>query len=247
MPLRDHFRPPISHVESWEAVHGGWPMAIVQQLFRTLPSGYVAAPRIHRGTQFEIDVATYERDSHGSASFGSSASNGNGGVATAVFAPPQPTLEIDTELPEQDEYEVLIYDETLGRTLVAAIELVSPANKDRPENRRAFVAKCAALLQKNVCVSIVDLITTRHFNLYADLLDFIGRTDPAVSPDPPPVYAVTCRARTLDRPSRIAIWAYPLTVGQPLPQLPIWLTEETKVTLDLESSYEETCRVLRIP
>lgn len=30
MPLRDHFRPPLSEVSSWEEVHGGWPMVIVQ-------------------------------------------------------------------------------------------------------------------------------------------------------------------------------------------------------------------------
>lgn len=153
-PLRDHYQPPTSHVASWEEVYGGWPAVMVQQLYRTLPAGYAAAPRVHRGSQVEIDVAIYDRDES---------------LEPAVWAPPKPTLEIDTELPEQDEYEVRIYDETHGRELVAALEIVSPANKDRPENRRAFVAKCAALLQKNVCVSIVDLITTRHFNLYADL------------------------------------------------------------------------------
>ena len=40
--------------------------------------------------------------------------------------------------------------------LVAAIELVSPSNKDRPENRKTFVNKCEAPLKKEVCVTIVD-------------------------------------------------------------------------------------------
>lgn len=48
---------------------------------------------------------------------------------------------------------------------MAAIEIVSPANKDRPEHRHAFVAKCAALLQNQVSVTIVDLVTTRGFYL----------------------------------------------------------------------------------
>ena len=30
MPLRDHFRPPLSDQRSWEGLHGGWPMMIVQ-------------------------------------------------------------------------------------------------------------------------------------------------------------------------------------------------------------------------
>jgi hypothetical protein len=33
---------------------------------------------------------------------------------------------------------------------VAAIELVSPANKDRPEQRSQFTAQCAALLRQSV-------------------------------------------------------------------------------------------------
>jgi hypothetical protein len=28
MPLRDHFRPPLSDRRSWEELHGGWPMMI---------------------------------------------------------------------------------------------------------------------------------------------------------------------------------------------------------------------------
>ena len=55
---------------------------------------------------------------------------------------------VETELADHDEYEVRVYDRKYRRRLVAAIELVSPANKDRPDKRRAFVGKCAALLRK---------------------------------------------------------------------------------------------------
>jgi hypothetical protein len=102
------------------------------------------------------------------------------------------------------------------------------------------------LLQQNVCVSIVDLITTRNFNLNTDLLALIDREDPAFAPHTPPVYAVTCRGRKIGQTPRLETWAYPLALGKPLPELPIWLTEDLAVHLDLEASYEETCRVLRI-
>ena len=39
---------------------------------------------------------------------------------------------------------------------------------------------------------------------------------------------------------------FPGAVGQPLPTLPLWLSEELFVPVELEASYEETCRVLRI-
>ena len=78
-----------------------------------------------------------------------------------------------------DEYEVRVFDTKSGRRLVAAVEIVSPANKDRPEHRRAFVAKCAALIQNRVCVAIVDLVTTRTSNLYGELLELLGENDPS--------------------------------------------------------------------
>ena len=62
-----------------------------------------------------------------------------------------------------------------------------------------------------------------------------------------PVYAVVCRSTRKDATWRIETWMRPLSVGQPLPTLPLWLADDLAVPLDLEASYEETCRVLRIP
>ncbi|MDA1052657.1 MAG: DUF4058 family protein [Planctomycetota bacterium] len=167
-------------------------------------------------------------------------------MSTATWAPPEPTLVVDADPTEFYEYEVLIFDHSRGRQLVAAIEIASPANKDHPETRQAFVSKCAALLQKRVCVSIIDLVTTRNFNLYCELLNIFRQSDPAFSPAPPTTYAVTCRSRKVRQRPRFETWAYPLVVGQPLPVLPIWLEEDVAVSLDLEASYQETCRALRL-
>lgn len=41
-------------------------------------------------------------------------------------------------------------------------------------------------------------------------------------------------------------WEHELTLGQPLPTLPLWLAENLAIPLDLEESYEDTCRTLRI-
>lgn len=246
MPLRDHFRPPLDDVTSWEGFHGQWPAMIVLALVRKLPRRYIAAPRVHSGSSIEIDVATYEQDAADASV--AEASNGNGGaVATAVWAPPRPTLTVATDLPDLDEYEVRVYDSKRGRRLVAAIEIVSPANKDRPEHRRAFVAKCAALLQQLVSVSIIDLVTTRNFNLYSDLLELLGRGDPSLKPEPPPLYAVACRGTKREDVWQLEAWMHSLTLGQALPTLPLWLADNLAVQLELEECYEETCRALRIP
>jgi hypothetical protein len=244
MPLRDHFHPPLENEGSWEGFHGQWPAMIVIALGRKLPLGYAAEPRVRLGTYYEIDVGSYEKDTP--ERFVPESSVEEGGVATAIWAPPKPTLTAATEVPDQYEYEVLIYDTKHRRRLVAAVEIVSPANKDRPENRRLFVAKCAALFRQQVCVAIVDLVTTRKINLYSDLLDLIGHTDPSMAPVPPALYGAVCRwRREQDRP-RLETWAHAFALGQPLPTLPLWLADDLSVPLELEASYEETCRILRL-
>jgi hypothetical protein len=169
----------------------------------------------------------------------------NPSLPTRYVAEPLVHLVI-TDLPDQDEYEVRVFDTKRHRRLVAAVELVSPANKDRPENRRAFVAKCATLLQQQVSITIVDLVTTRQFNLYADLLDLIGQSDPSLAPAPPGQYAAACRWKPADNARQLETWAHALFLGQPLPTLPLWLADNFAVPLELDASYEEACRILRI-
>ncbi len=164
------------------------------------------------------------------------------GVA-AVWAPAEPTLIIETSLADFDEYEVRVYDTRQGRRLVAAIEIISPSNKDRPESRQQFVAKCESLLRHQVSVILVDVVTNRQFNLYAELLSWIGEKDAEA---PPATYAVACRWRAAGVPRLLETWNHALVLGDPLPILPLWLNNELAIPLDLESSYEQTCHDLRI-
>lgn len=243
MPLRDHFHPPISKRSSWEGFHGGWPMCIVEDLGPRLPEGFVAEPRVHLGSFYEIDVSAFEHD--GDRNHVASALATSRTAATSLEACPAPTSTIDADFPEQYAYEVLIFDLQRERRLVAAVEIVSPANKDRPESRQLFVAKCMNLLRQDICVSIIDVVTIRQFNLYDDLLALLERSNPA-SDRAASTYAVTCRKQPGIGRAKVDSWFRPLKIGEPLPSLPVWLSETEHVSLDLEASYEETCRVLRI-
>jgi uncharacterized protein DUF4058 len=237
MPLRDHFHPPVSKKSSWEGFHGGWPMVIVQQLRKQLPPGFVAEPRVHLGTLMEIDVGALEAEE--APRIGRA--NGNGGMATVVWTATTPAVAVETDPPGEYEYEVRVFDLERERTLVAAIELVSPANKDRPESRQAFVAKCAALLRRGVAVSLVDLVTIRRFNLYAQLMEFIGHPDRTMSSEEPAIYAASCRWVTRGTRARLEAWSHTLVLGEPLPTLPLWLRNDLVLALDLEQSYEKAC------
>src|SRR5688572_4521906 len=102
MPLRDHFRPPVSKRSSWQGFHGMWPGVMVQQLAPLLPEGYVAEPRVQLGTFYEIDLCAFETDFEDEPAEDVDRGSRSGGVATAMRAAPVPSLTVETEIP--DEY-----------------------------------------------------------------------------------------------------------------------------------------------
>ena len=239
MPLRDHFHSPINDRHRWDAVHGLWPGMMVRELFDLLPPGFQAEPQVHLGSGGEVDIGTFAENATESSHWKHPESE--------TQASPTPTLVLETALSEQDEYQIRIYDEDRDRRLVATIELLSPSNKDRPASRELFLSKLTALLQQNVAVTLVDLVTSRPANLYAQWLESMERSDPVLGEAPTNLYVATVRAcRRLGRPWRVEAWFVPLTLGQPLPTIPLWLGANQSVAYDLEPSYEETCRLLRI-
>src|SRR5205085_3371089 len=120
-------------------------------------------PNVKLGVDVEADVGTLEQS-------GYAPTDNGGGVATAVWAPPHPTVSVAVDFHRLDLFEVQVHREG-GLEMVAAIELVSPRNKDRETARRHFAAKCAAYLQAGVSVIVVDIVTGRKENLYTALLD----------------------------------------------------------------------------
>ena len=160
MPLLDHFHPPVIERRSWEGFHGLWAAALVEQLNEeVLGEDYYADMQVHVGSQVEVDVATLEESSREQGRAGSAAAT----VAPA-WAPPATSLVLSTVFP--DDIEVQVLHTAAGKTLVAAIELVSPGNKDRAEARRAFVAKCVSYLTRGVGLIVEDIVTNRLANLH---------------------------------------------------------------------------------
>ncbi len=229
MPLYDHFRPPLSDRRHWHAFHNAWATFLASHLNQLLPAGYFAEPNVQFG--IEIDVAA-RADSEFHV------------AETAVgWTVPAPTQTVPVAI-VSDVVEVLVYDREGGPVLAGAIELVSPANKDRPEHRAAFANKCAAYLQQGVGLVIVDVVTNRRANLHDELLTRVG------SPDNVPLeadlYAVAYRlVERAEQPS-LDIWQHPLHVGQTLPTLPLWLRGNVCLGVDLESTYSRTCQEQRI-
>src|SRR4051812_1631395 len=106
MPLRDHFCPPVARKASWEGFHAMWPASIVRELRRQLPTGYVAEPRVHLGTLMEIDVGALESHAVARPTVAHGNGNGDGNPVAAAWAGAAPVVAVDTEPPDEYEYEV---------------------------------------------------------------------------------------------------------------------------------------------
>jgi len=152
MPLLDHFHPPLYPQHHWQSFHANWATRLADAIQTQLPPDFQVEEN-SPGASLEIDVATYEKD----ATF--SAAAGNGPVATApAWAPPAAAQTMSALFPEI--FEVRVFSTVTGLTLVGAIELISPGNKDRPEERRAFAIKCASYLHQGVSLIVVDVVTS---------------------------------------------------------------------------------------
>jgi hypothetical protein len=127
--------------------------------------------------------------------------------------------------------------------VVGAVELVSPANKDRPAHREAFVAKCATYLHAGVGLVVVDVVTERQADLHRDLLVRLGVPDPGPGPT---LSGSAFRPVERGGDSALDVWCEPLAVGQPLPTLPLWLPGGICLPVELEATYERTCVEQRV-
>ena len=238
MPLLDHFHPPLSQRRHWDSFHGAWAEAIAVQLNQDLlPEHYYAEARVKLGTAVEIDVGTFGEN-------GQAAREAEGGVA--VWAPPRPAAMVPLAFSNPDLFEVQVLNDEEGPLLVAAIELASPANKDRPANRHMFAVKCGSYLQSGVNVAIVDVVTERSGNLHAELLRLLETQVATAAQDDNDLYATAYRALPLADHVNLEIWAESLAVGEPLPTLPLWISPELAIPLHLEKSYQSACAARRI-
>ena len=239
MPLLDHFHPPLSQHRQWESFHSAWAEALALHLNRDLlPPRFFAEVHVKVGSRVEIDVGTIEESG---AAVGAHAGNG-----AAVLAPPRPVLDAPLAFTHPDIFEVQVVNDAQGPHVVAAIELVSPAHKDRAAHRRMFAVKCASYLQQNIGLLIVDVVTERSGNLHRDLLRLmdVAAATPAQGDDD--LYAAAYRTTPVGESLHLQAWVETLAVGARLPTLPLWIGAEHLLLIDLDQTYAAACAARRI-
>lgn len=236
MPLLDHFHPPLYPGRHWESFHAMWAGCLAGQLnTEVLPEGYCAEVTTHVGLPVEIDVATF-------------AANGAAkGVATATrtWSPPAAPLTLPGVNPDTFEVRV-IADDGSGLHLVAAIELVSPGNKDREEARRALAIKSASYLVQGIGLIVIDIVTNRSGNLHHSLIELMKLDERYKVASQDSLYTVAYGPTVRGDEPVIDCWPALLQVGQTLPTQPLFLRRDLSVPVDFEAAYAEACSRLRI-
>lgn len=218
MPLLDHFHPHLRGQRQWQGFYHWWIATLAGSLNETLlPREYFA--------EFRADEASTA-------------------VQTRTWVPPTPVAVMPALFP--DDFEVQVFSNVAGPVLVAAIELVSPGNKDRDETHRAFAAKCAGYLQRGIGLIIVDIVTSRHTNLHDELMALMRQSDGFAFPAAAPLYASAYRPAHRQGKNEIDLWRESLELGKPLPTLPLAVRGLGCLPIDLEATYMEARKRGRI-
>jgi hypothetical protein len=127
--------------------------------------------------------------------------------------------------------------------VVAVIELVSPGNKESKHAIRAFVEKAADLIRQGVNLLVVDLFPPGPRDpqgVHQVIWDEITNQPFELPPGKPLTVAAYQSA-----PTRIA-YVEPVAVGDPLPDMPLFLDEDYHVNVPLEETYQITWNLLPV-
>jgi hypothetical protein len=221
MPMHDWTR-----VEAgiFHAFHHEWISEIGRALNRgLLPPDYYALPE-QQAAGFGPDVLTLQ-----------DRNAPDGGAATATRTRPRTTFTVETPAEfYRRKKNTIVVRHVSGDRIVAMVEIVSPGNKNTAHAFRAFVDKACELLQQKIHLLLIDPFPP-------------GKRDPhGIHPaiwervedcgvELPPEKPLTLVSYECDLTTRGYI--EPLAVGDPLPDMPLFLEPEEYVELPLEATY----------
>ena len=230
MPLHDW-----TDERGWDSVHPFWLAYLVEWIKPRLPEGY----RAFLGGVPALTVAT---------------GNGKPNVSVRQMEP-RPVVEAvasETAVLEPDlEASVIVrldphqavHIDFHGQ-LIAAIEVVSPRNKDCAAAKETYTNRYLGYLQLGVHLLLVDVLPRpRGFSFSDAVTSGLGLDLPPL----PPPFAAAYRVGEVvpvgdDMGSLVGLWRRPLQVGQPLPTLPLPLSVHRAVPIDLEETYTRAAK-----
>jgi hypothetical protein len=231
MPLHDW-----TDERGWDSVHPVWLTYLVEWIRPRLPEGYkaflggVPALTVASGNG-KPDVSVRQWGSKPAAetvASGTSVFEPDLEVSVAIRLDPQPAVHID-----------------FHGQLIAAVELVSPRNKDRASAKETYTNRYLGYLRLGVHLMLVDVLPRPKNFSFSDAIT--GALGLELTPLPPPFVAVYRVGEVVpvgdDMGSLVALVRRPLRVGQPLPVLPLPLNVHDAVAIDLEATYQRAAKM----
>lgn len=229
MPPLDHLHPPLFPIRRWESFLKAWSVSVCDSLNSSLPDRYFAEVVFHLARHVERDVADVDSSANSTVAIPDVEAFGQceGGGPQFRFA---------------SEVAVEVRDRERDGRLLGVVEFVCRDTKADHALGFAFVCNVITHQSRGVGVLVVDIVTGDRANLHqawADMTD--GPSFPELSSGEANMYAVSYRPRMEGESPVIDVWARPLAVGQPLPELPLGLKGYGCIRVDLDATYAEAC------
>jgi Protein of unknown function (DUF4058) len=227
MPLHDW-----ADDRGWSGVHHLWQTTILDWLQDRLPKDY----RAYIGAVPQLSIES---------------TNGRPDLSVRTWCPPDgqraerapsdgefaPDAESVAVLELEPQTSVFV---DLHGQLVAAVELVSPRNKDRPDSRERYTGRYLGYIRQSVHLLLIDVLPRPVGFSFADGIAGALHIDQPPCPVP---YAVSYRVgEPVPEGTLLARWVRPLKVGEALPTIPLALNVYQAVPIDLEHTYREAAR-----
>ncbi|MGH7173556.1 MAG: DUF4058 family protein [Gemmataceae bacterium] len=230
MPLHDW-----TDERGWDSVHPLWLTYLLEYVQERLPEGYKAllggVPSLSVDSGHgKPDVSVRQWDQESVAQTVTS--------GTSVLEP-----DLETSVAFRLDPQRAVHIDFHGQ-LIAAIEIVSPRNKDRADSKETYTNRYLGYLHLGVHLMLVDVLPRpKGFSFSDAITTSLGMELPPL----PPPFAAAYRVGEVipvgeDMGSLVACWRRPLRVGQPLPVLPLPLSVHRAVVIDLEETYHRAAK-----
>lgn len=214
---------------TFHAFHTAWITHLSEALNGgLLPPSYYALPE-QQGGRLIADVLTLQAP----VSAAPVPAAGDGGVAVAD-APPRVRRKLSPSPTARGTRRTLAIRHVSGHRIIALIEIVSPANKDRASHVAEFADKAETALWHGIHLLLVDLFPPGRYDpqgMHAAIWERFDDEPYRLPPD-----EVLTLSSYAAGPSPEAYLEH-LAVGSPLAEMPLFLTPDRYINAPLESTY----------
>ncbi len=218
--------------------HTGWIVHLKESLNAgVLPSGYYAQAEQHIGRKIGDVLALHASDPE---RVPLAPQPPEGGAVAVAEAPPRVSRTHVLSPSAKRRRRTLTVRHSSGHRIIALVEILSPANKSS-DGVGEFVRKAEGAIRAGIHLLLVDLLPPgRHDpqGIHEILVEALeAQDDDQESPQGKPLTFASYAAG----PTPVA-YLEPVAVGDPVPDMPLFLTPERYVSLPLSSTYAAAYR-----